>query len=159
MKPAAVSVQRAGRAVTAPAPPAPTSAVAMGAVMEGGVSVMSLISVRTAASSSVLRTAAAMGSVTQLKGSACATKSSSERTAVRNDVPGTAVAMGSVTQESATAMRGSLDLTAPRVRHAFELFLPPYFHSVFPFSLLRKCWADRVGKPGLESPRSPLSFC
>lgn len=132
MRLAAVSVPRAGRAVTAPTPPAPATAAAMGAVTAGSVSVMSLTLVRTAATSSVLRTAAAMGSVTQPKGSASATRSSSERTAVRNDVPKTAVAMGSVTQESATATTASLALTVPRVRHACELFLPYFFQSEFP---------------------------
>lgn len=127
MRRAAVSVLRAGRAVTAPVLPAPATAVVMGDVMVGSVSVMSLTSMRTAAISSALRTAAAMGSATQPKGSASAMRSSLGRTAVRNDVLGTAVAMGSVTQGSATAMTASLALNAPRVSHACQLFLPSLF--------------------------------
>lgn len=111
---AAVGVPRAGRAVL------------------GNVSVMSLSLVRIAALSCVWRTAVAVGSVTQPKGSASATRSSLEKAAVRNGVLRIAVAMGAVTLECAAGTMASLASAAPRVRRAWELLFSSFLQSDFP---------------------------
>lgn len=116
MRLAAVGVPRAGRAVL------------------GNVSVMSLSLVRIAALSCVWRTAVAVGSVTQPKGSASATRSSLEKAAVRNGVLRIAVAMGAVTLECAAGTMASLASAAPRVRRAWSCFSLHSCNLTFPLS-------------------------